>query len=451
MTILSVVQVGRVTATKEGDIASRLDAFFTDLHQRDLFDGAVVVSHRNRIIWEKGFGYADAAQMVPFTPRTPTDAASLAKTFTSALLIMLEHDGVLRLDDPAQRFLPELPYRDITLRHLLSHTSGLPVHGYEYFDQFIPSDRLRTTEALLSVLATQRPLLTSRPGTSFEYSSFGYDLAALAAARATGRSYEDLLKERVFIPLGLVSAFVRPGRLRDFPKVRTLAYRRVAGKLVLHDVFDFEGFHGGSNIYISAQDLHRWNAVFFNSLLFSRDELEQLLSVARVADRPSGLTLGSWYRTADGSAFWYSGHLEGFHTEVFRDMRRQLSIVYTSNNTIEPWLQKGLIRAMCRITIGKNPELAAPATEPVARDERRLLEGRWVLQDGHVITIESTDSLAVVQNGVKYAMFPEGGMRAFYVPGLDLIVGFARGPDHSISKIHISSTIGDEWGSRAAH
>ena len=440
--VLALVPAGCRTTATDADVAPRLDALFRDLHERGLFDGAVVVANADRIVWEHGIGFANAERQVRFTPDTPADGASLAKTFTAALVLGLQAQGKLDLDAPARRLLPELPYPEITLRHLLSHSSGIPVLDYDYFDKLIPPDRIRTTEGLLAVIAEQNPPLAFEPGTAFEYSSFGYDLAALAAGRAAGKPYAELLHERFFQPLGIDSAFVRPGRLSAFPGIRTLGYRRDSGTLVLNEVFDFEGFHGGSNIYISARDLHQWNASLF-------DKAPPLaLQFARIDNHPSGLTLGSWYRTDDGSAFWYSGHLQGFHSEVFRDVRSRRSIVYVSNNTIEPWMQKGVIRAVSAILDGHDSRpLMPPATDDVRKEERESLAGAWVLPDGTTFTIEDSNGrIDVRQNEVRYRMV-QISPRAFYVPGLDWMIGFAR-DSNSFDRIHVESNVREQWGQR---
>lgn len=424
--------------------AARIDTLFRDLHERGLFEGAVVVADGSGVLYEKGFGFANGERQVRFTPDTPADGGSLAKTFTASLVLMLAEEGMLHLDLPAQRLLPELPYPRISLRHLLSHSSGLPVLDYDYFDPYIPPGEIRTTEKLLRVIGEQKPPLLFTPGTGFEYSSFGFDLAALAAARATGRSYEALLNEQFFGPLGMTSPFLRPGRLTEFPGVRTMGYRTVAGKREVHDVFDFEAFHGGSNIYISARDLHRWNESF------RRPAPSLVAERARIGEGLSGLTLGSWYRAPAGDAFWYSGHLQGFHGEVFRDASGA-SIVYVSNNTIEPWLQKAIIRAVRAVLRGETPEaLVAPPLTAVAREDRVSLAGRWRMMDGAAVTIENDDSrLFMVRDAVRYRMVhvaPE----TFYVPGLDVMVGFARASDGgALSKIHVASDLDERWGVRA--
>ena len=435
---LLLLQIG--CRTSAPPVASRLDALFTDLHARGLFDGAVVVSSGGKVVYERGFGYADVERGVPFTPDTPADGGSLAKTFTAALLLALQHEGVLALDDPAQKYLPELPYAEITLRHLLSHSSGMPVRDYDWFDAHLPRDEVRTTETLLRAIAAQKPPLVSAPGTRFQYSSFGFDLAALAASRAAGKPYGQLLSERFFRPLGITSAFLRPGRFSEFPGVRTRGYRRVGGKLEPHEVYDYEAFHGGSNIYFSARDLDRWNV----AAVLSPAALADALRPATIGGAPSGLTLGSWYRSGD--AFWYSGHLQGFHSEVFRVARSGLSVVYVSNNTIEPWLYKAIVRAAADITRGRAvAPLTAPALRDLPKEQRPKLAGRWRLTSGEERVITTAPGHpSVLHDGVTYGIV-QITPSTYYVPGLDWIIGFAG---EGTSEIYVSTNVREEWGRR---
>jgi len=451
LTLIALLALACRSATVDRTTAERLDSLFSDLHERGLFDGAVVVGDADHVIWKKGFGFANAERVVPFTPDTPTDGASLAKTLTATIVLMLEAEGKLDLDAPVQILLPELPYTDITLRHLLSHSSGLPVLDYDFFDPYLASDQLRTTEALIAVLHAQKPALASKPGTAFEYSSFGYDLAALAAARAAKKPFHQLLDERVFRPLGIKSAFVRPGRLHDFPEPRTLGYRRSEGALVRNEVFDFEAFHGGSNVYISVSDLHRWNVSFIENRLLAAGTSAAAHHYAIVNGMQSALTLGNWYRTDDGSAYWYSGHLQGFHSEVFRDVAHKHSIVYTSNNTIDSWMQKSLVRAIQAIVAGRDPgRVEAPVVDDVQKEERPSLAGEWRMDDGSTRTIDNAAGyLRFMHNGIGYRMV-QVKRNMFYVPGLDPMIGFVKGPDGAFARIVVSSNVDVRWGNRRA-
>jgi CubicO group peptidase (beta-lactamase class C family) len=445
--VLSLVACGGELNRKDIESA-RIDGLMSDLHQRGLFDGAVVVGDDRSILYERGFGDANAERHLAFTPDTPADGASLAKTFTAALLLMLQSEGRLKLDDPVQRYVPELPYVEITLRHLLSHSSGLPVADYDYFDPFLPKTEVRTTARLVTVLHDQRPPLSFAPGTAFEYSSFGYDVAALAAGRAAASTFSALLRERIFGSLSITSAFIRPGLFADFPGVRTLGYRLVNGKAEVNDVFEGEGFHGGSNVYISARDLHRWNMSFLTSPVLEPAALGAALEFARIGDAESGLTLGNWYHEADGSTFWYSGHLQGFHSEVFRDLRTRRSIVYVSNNTIQSWLQKALVRAVDAILDGADPPaMNPPATDDVSKDELASLAGTWTVEGGTVRIERTSDRLSMMHNGVGYRMV-QVESRMFYVPGLDYMVGFAKTPSGPFAKMYIASNVSERWAAR---
>jgi len=441
----------RPASTRRDPLRARLERLVDVLHRAGRFDGAVVVSDATGVLFERGCGWADAERQAPFTPDTPTDGASLAKTFTAALVLGLAAEGVLDVEAPVQRWLPELPYPDVTLRHLLSHSSGIPVRDYDFFDADLPSGAVRTTESLLRILAARHPPPAWPPGTAFEYSSFCYDLAALAASRAGKASYFDLLKERFFEPLTMSSAFARPGRFGDFPGIRTRGYRHEGDGLVPNDVFDGEAFHGGSNLYISARDLDRWNGSFLRAPRLSPEALAAARTPATIGSGTSGLTLGSWYRRPDATAFWYSGHLQGFHSEVFRDLRRGWSVVYTSNNTIDPWMQKGLVRAIVAALEGEEPMTPAiPAVEAIAKEDRAEIAGRYEMPDGDALAIETVAGrVFALRAGVRYEAFaiaPE----AFYVPGLDLVLGFARAAEGGGWRMFLSSNTDEGWWPRQA-
>ena len=134
--------------------AASLERYFRRLHARGAFSGAVVVSEKGRVVYQGAFGLADRERGVPFTLATPVDGGSLAKTFTAAAVLALVAEGRLSLDDPARRHLPELPY-DLTVRQLVTHSSGLP--DYDWFEPFFGADEIRTAARRLEILREKRP------------------------------------------------------------------------------------------------------------------------------------------------------------------------------------------------------------------------------------------------------------------------------------------------------
>lgn len=363
------------------------DALAEHLHRDFGFDGAFVVSDASGFRWERGVGMANAQEAVRFTPDTPSDGGSIAKTFTATALHMMAADGELDLDAPVARYLPAFPYADVTLRHLLSHASGLP--DYAVFEAQLEG-RESSNAMLLDLLAERRPPLAFAPGTRFEYSSLGYDLAALVVERVSGHSYEAFLRRWVFGPLGMTDSFVRPARLDDWRGPRTIGYSIEAGMRAMLDVFNLEGFYGGSNLYLSARDLDRWNRAWIDR------EVLPWLARRRGMARPvfpggqeSALNLLSWYTSADGSQAWYSGHLQGFYTMVYRDQHRDRSIVYVTNTNPPMWLRPLIVQALNGMLDGEpfrpwaQPEFVPVVDEPGVVMRRHELPGVGGLELRH--------------------------------------------------------------------
>ena len=124
--------------------------------------------------------------------------------------------------------------------------------------------------------------------------------------------------------------------------------------------------------------------------------------------------------------------------------------MYVSNNTLEPWLQKALVRAIRSILAGREvPPLAAPAIDDIARDSYGTLIGRWVTSDGERLTVErSGDHLALGWKAVSYRMV-QVDHRTFYVPGADVMVGFGGSSVGAPARLYVSSALDERWSARA--
>ena len=439
-------------------IRQRADSLLDALHARGLFTGAVVLGRGDAELYARGFGSANRASGVPFTPDTPTDGASIAKTLTSAAVLMLVDEGRLRLDDMVTKHVPEYPHPGTRLRDLLSHSSGLPEAEYDFFEGLVPKDSVKTTLRFLDVLRARGVPPDFPRGTRFQYSSLGFDVAALVVERVTGRPWDAFLRERVFTPLGMTSTFRRPARFADWPGVRTLSYRRDGDSLVVHDVFDNEGFYGGSNLYFSARDLHRWSRSFYTHPVLSVRARAIGERAATLGDRQTGITGRSainwlsWYYHPRARRFHYPGSLQGFWSSVYRDEDQRYSIVYVSNNSMPAWLQPWLTRALIDIVEGRSPEaLETPSFLTVKGAALPLAAGRYRTAGvGTVALTARAGRLYVrVNDGLRYPSFDVGdGVR--YVPGLDAWFAFpaaadsarasvARGADPRFSRLRWTS------------
>ena len=427
--------------------AASLERYFRRLHARGAFSGAVVVSENGRVVYQGAFGLADRERGVPFTLATPVDGGSLAKTFTAAAVLALVAEGRLSLDDPTRRHLPELPY-DLTVRQLVTHSSGLP--DYEWFEPFFGADEIRTAARRLEILREKRPALAMTPGQGFSYSNFGFDLAALTVERITERSFEAFLRERFFVPLGMTDSFIRPARLSSFAGVRTRGYRRSGSRVELFDALDFEGFYGGGNVYASAQDLARWNEAWMRRPPLAEPVLEVGLRPATLGEGDSGLTLLNLYRSPDGMRFWYHGHWQGFHDTIWRDLARERSIVFVSNNTIGSDLQSGLVPAVVALLDGQAPP-QPPAWTTLRDADLPTVTGAWTVPGiGNVeIALREGGLLLRHVTGVRYALF-RVEPAVFYAPGLEVWLGFDRDARGRVSGLVWRTLMGGAEGTRSS-
>jgi len=216
---------------------------------------------KGRRLLARGYGFRDRESKLPATSRTVYGIASMTKSFTALALLRLEEHGLLRVRDPVLRYLPEFRTPDprftrkITVRHLLTHSSGLPPLPSIYYTSgrsiardppYDPKVARRvgvdpdhppidTYEGLLDYLATERYRLLGPPGKRFSYSNEGFGLLGAVVERASGRTYESFVEEEILRPAGMQRSTFDSGIMFRFPEVTTLYspnWKRRKGPLV---------------------------------------------------------------------------------------------------------------------------------------------------------------------------------------------------------------------------
>ena len=294
----------------------------------------------------RGYGFANLEEGVEAGPATHYRLASVTKQFTAASILLLAQDGKLALDDPARAWLPALPSatRDITLRHLLTHTSGL-VDYEDVMPEMGDGEQLRDAD-VLRILASQDRLYFA-PGTSYRYSNSGYALLALVVERASGRSFPDFLRDRIFEPLGMEAvAYVRGG---PEPAHRAYGYSEVDGRWTRTDQSSTSAVLGDGGIYASIDDLAKWDAALYDDRLLSEASRSAAFSVqATVRDEADVDGYGYGWRI-HGDALWHSGETIGFRNVIVRWPKERLTVVVLSNrNDPEPYRLALKIAALYR-------------------------------------------------------------------------------------------------------
>lgn len=186
-------------------VPQKLDALFA---AADL-NGNVLVAEDGQVVYERSFGYADLAARIPNTADSAFQTASAAKVFTSTAVLQLYEKGKLKLDDPVVKHLPDFPFPDIHIRHLLSHTSGLPdLEMYERLIKQNPDRIIKNSDVITALKLWNKPL-KFQPGEKFNYCNTNYVLLALVVERTSGVSFAQYLKENIFAAANMNATFVR--------------------------------------------------------------------------------------------------------------------------------------------------------------------------------------------------------------------------------------------------
>ena len=265
-------------------VAEQVDAVFKLWDRDDTAGCAVSVTRAGETVYARGFGMAHLEQPAAITPETIFEAGSVSKQFTAAAIVLLALDGKLSLDDPVREHLPELPDfgAPITIRHLLTHTSGLRT--------FRPLVALRgrpdgfavhTNAEVLALMARQRDL-NFPPGEEYLYSNAPYILSVVLAERVTDQSFNDFTTERIFRPLGMANTLWRD----DFTQIvkgRATAYGTGKSGRLHKNMANTEVF-GNGGLLTTVGDLQRWNQELYEPQVLGQRFVDMLETPGRFND-----------------------------------------------------------------------------------------------------------------------------------------------------------------------
>jgi len=261
-----------------------VDALAAEALQRGPVAGlSIAVVQHGRAVLEKGYGYADQEAGVPATPETSYPIASVSKHFTAGLILRLADQGKLSLDDPLRRFFPSARPRigDLTIRHLLDHTSGLTRGG--------PAPRA----AALSVLT--RGGTARAQGEDWDYSNYNYSLLGLVIEQASGRDYARFVHDEAVVPLGLTGT----GYCEDGTAVpgRGLDYQSGVKSVSPTPYWTEQKFFAAGGLCSTVLDLVRWEKALEEGRVISPSMLQAMRTPARL---PDGLQADYGYGTRLG-------------------------------------------------------------------------------------------------------------------------------------------------------
>ncbi len=300
------------------------------LDNNNIPGGLVAVVSRGRIIHLKTYGMANVELSVPVTDSTVFEIGSISKQFASAAAMLLVQENKLGLDDPIHQYLTDLPseWLGVTVRQLLTHTSGIPdyeeIRTYDVY-------RFRLTPEEVIRIAHSRPM-DFAPGTGWYYSNTGYFLLSMIVERIEGRPLGQVLKARIFGPLGMTQT-----RMADPEAIirhRASGYWvNKAGELINRNPTETSSTLGAGGILSSAYDLAKWDEALYGDQLLSAESKAAMWTPAILPDgKSTGYAFGWNVRPYKGlKSQSHGGQVAGFVANFSRFPEQEAAIIVFLN------------------------------------------------------------------------------------------------------------------------
>ena len=284
----------------------------------------------------KAYGMADLERDVRNTPDTIFEAGSVSKQFTAMAVQLLANDGKLSINDPVRKYIPELPDygKPLTIRHMLSHTSGLRDWGSVESIAGWPRTTREYTHAHVLEIVSKQKSLNFEPGTNWSYSNTGFNLAAIIVSRVSGMPFAEFSKQRIFTPLGMAHTSWRDDHTRII-KGRAIAYSLDNGEY--HIEMPFENVYGNGGLLTTVGDLLIWNENFVNPKVGNAKLISEMAAGGQFNDgKPlEYYGLGLFIEIYRGVPnVYHSGSTAGYraHLNRFPDSRTSVAVLCNGSN-----------------------------------------------------------------------------------------------------------------------
>lgn len=314
------------------DKAAKIDELMAQYHKNGQFSGTVLVAEGGKVIYKKGFGFANAEWEIPNTPDTRFRIGSITKQFTATLILQLVEQGKIKLDAKLTDYLTD--YRKdtgdrVTIHHLLNHTSGIPSYtGMPGFFQEVSRNPYSVTDFVKKHASGD---LEFEPGSKFAYNNSGYFLLGAIIEKVTGKPYDQVLKENILDPLGMKDTGY--DRHDTIIKKRASGYQRGAKGAANAAYLDMSLPYAAGSLYSTVEDLYIWDQALYTDKLISAKSKEVMYKPGLqnyaygwiVTKIPMGENNGT------KTVITHGGGINGFNTLITRLADDKHLIVFFSN------------------------------------------------------------------------------------------------------------------------
>ncbi len=419
------------------ELNSKIEEYMAARVGRDQFSGTILLARNGQILFCRGYGMANLEHDIPCTATTKFRLGSITKQFTAMAILILQERGKISVNDKIKKYLSDAPkaWDDITIRHLLSHTSGIP--NYTSFPDFLKTLRIQIALDDLIAKFKDKPL-EFKPGEKFKYSNSGYIVLGKIIQVASGRNYATFMKEAIFDPLEMHDTGYDSAAL--ILKNRASGYTRLLGLAPANSAYiDMSIPHAAGALYSTVLDLLKWDRALDSEKLVPSKSIEAMFISVK-----DGYGFG-WSIDAkfDQPRHVHGGGIPGFVTVIQRFPAEKLVVVALSN--VDSARVDRIGNDLAAIALGG--PYVIPREPKAANIDLALLDSyggkyeydRPDAKDKKVVVTVKKDGKTLVVEGAgpgRVVAIPESETR-FYLKGADVTLEFARDERGMVTHVNL--------------
>ena len=358
----------------DADLAKKVDktdAFLEEMYANKFLNGTLLVAEKGETVYHNSFGVANPKTGEKIGQNASFRLASVSKQFIGMGIMILQEKGKLNYDDDIKKYLPELTYEGITIRHLLNHTGGLP----DYMSLFEKNwdvekemdDRKTAFNAdMVEMYAKLKPEIDFKPGEKYEYSNTGYVLLGEIIERASKQPIRDFLQKNIFDKAGMTNsqAFSPTDKFTVKNRVYGFEYSPDGQDFIENDWTFLNGMIGDGGIYASAPDMLKWSNALTNNKLVKRSTLEEaykpvILNDGTQSDYGFGWGLNISEEDGHLEGVQHTGGWVGFRTVIVRSFDSGRTFILLTNNSTRQF--GDLMRGIATIWQGGDAVVPKPS------------------------------------------------------------------------------------------
>lgn len=394
------------------------DRYLTAMEQKKGFRGSVLIGQEDEILFNKGYGYANYEEKIKNTPDTLFAIGSITKQFTAMAIMQLYEKGLLDLDDAISKYIPGVVEGDnITIKHLLTHTSGL----INYTDLLLEMEEVPEDTSIDFVLGLfkDEPLIFE-PGTQWIYNNSGYVLLGCVVEKVSELSFDEYLKENIFKPLEMNDTGTYYDKMEEDYAVGYVGITELTP--VEADEILLKIAYGAGNILSTVNDMYKWDRALQTEKLVKKETLDMIFDIQEKMPESEVYTFDGygfgWFIENNpelGKIVSHGGNTLSYSAQLSKYVDKDITIIITTNagNYFLDTIDKTLVD----IILGNSYELPEDLVE-IELDAEILKKYTGIyehIEGYNIVILESEGQLyAQLPGQVKAEIYPKSQTEFFY-------------------------------------